>query len=215
MGLLLLPRFDVKQYIRAIERYRLTMLTGVPTMYALMLQQEALRYVAPVLILMGHDPVWLAMLIAIVVTLLDRRIVSFEWIIGGMIVHTDQMMRNLEMTRGLVFSPRVMLALVEAGMDRKNAYDLVQSYGQDARITGLLARNPPLVWVAGLGFASAGLLTAVAAVNGGWLFGRMQAGGHQAGIHRRDRDAVAHRAAHRALRDLNHSGHRSRAAPRR
>ena len=28
--------------------------------------------------------------------------------------------------RGLVFSPRVMLALVEAGMDRKNAYDLVQ-----------------------------------------------------------------------------------------
>ena len=38
----LLPRFDVKQYIRSIGRYRLTMLTGVPTMYALMLQQEAL-----------------------------------------------------------------------------------------------------------------------------------------------------------------------------
>lgn len=36
------PRFDVKQYIRAIERYRLTILTGVPTMYALMLQQEEL-----------------------------------------------------------------------------------------------------------------------------------------------------------------------------
>ena len=36
----LLARFDVKQYIDAIERYRLTMLTGVPTMYALMLQQE-------------------------------------------------------------------------------------------------------------------------------------------------------------------------------
>jgi long-chain acyl-CoA synthetase len=38
----LLARFDVEQYIRAIERYRLTMLTGVPTMYALMLQQEKL-----------------------------------------------------------------------------------------------------------------------------------------------------------------------------
>lgn len=38
----LLPRFDVELYIRAIERYRLTMLTGVPTMYALMLQQEEL-----------------------------------------------------------------------------------------------------------------------------------------------------------------------------
>mgnify|MGYP005641186475 CR=1 FL=1 len=38
----LLARFDAEQYIRAIERYRLTMLTGVPTMYALMLQQEEL-----------------------------------------------------------------------------------------------------------------------------------------------------------------------------
>ena len=37
-----MARFDVQQYIRAIERYRLTMLTGVPTMYALMLQQRAL-----------------------------------------------------------------------------------------------------------------------------------------------------------------------------
>jgi acyl-CoA synthetase (AMP-forming)/AMP-acid ligase II len=38
----LLARFDAAQYIRAIEKYRLTMLTGVPTMYALMLQQEEL-----------------------------------------------------------------------------------------------------------------------------------------------------------------------------
>ncbi|MDA1327012.1 MAG: class I adenylate-forming enzyme family protein [Proteobacteria bacterium] len=37
-----MARFDVKQYLRCIERYRLTMLTGVPTMYALMIQQEAL-----------------------------------------------------------------------------------------------------------------------------------------------------------------------------
>jgi acyl-CoA synthetase (AMP-forming)/AMP-acid ligase II len=35
-------RFDAGDYIRSIERYRLTMLTGVPTMYALMLQQEEL-----------------------------------------------------------------------------------------------------------------------------------------------------------------------------
>lgn len=38
----ILARFDAAQYIRAIERYRLTMLTGVPTMYALILQQEEL-----------------------------------------------------------------------------------------------------------------------------------------------------------------------------
>lgn len=41
-AVLLLARFDPAQYIRAIERYRLTMLTGVPTMYALLLQQEQL-----------------------------------------------------------------------------------------------------------------------------------------------------------------------------
>ena len=47
-------------------------------------------------------------------------------IISDMVVHPDQMMRNLEATRGLVFSPRVMLLLVEKGVDRTNAYDAVQ-----------------------------------------------------------------------------------------
>ena len=49
-------------------------------------------------------------------------------IIGGMTVDVDRMMHNLELTRGLVFSPRVMLALVEAGMDRTEAYELVQKH---------------------------------------------------------------------------------------
>ncbi|MEE2656193.1 MAG: adenylosuccinate lyase [Chloroflexota bacterium] len=49
-------------------------------------------------------------------------------IIGGMVVDTGRMMYNLELTRGLVFSPRVMLALVEAGMDRTEAYELVQKH---------------------------------------------------------------------------------------
>jgi adenylosuccinate lyase len=49
-------------------------------------------------------------------------------IIGGMTVDTNRMMKNLELTRGLVFSPRVMLALVEAGMGRTEAYELVQKH---------------------------------------------------------------------------------------
>ena len=40
--IVIFSRFDAKEYVRAIERYRLTMLTGVPTMYALILQQEKL-----------------------------------------------------------------------------------------------------------------------------------------------------------------------------
>ena len=37
------------------------------------------------------------------------------------------MERNLDMTRGLIYSGQVLLALVESGMARGEAYDLVQS----------------------------------------------------------------------------------------
>jgi adenylosuccinate lyase len=47
-------------------------------------------------------------------------------IITDMVVHEDRMMQNLESTRGLIFSPRVMLLLVEQGVDRDDAYDAVQ-----------------------------------------------------------------------------------------
>jgi adenylosuccinate lyase len=47
-------------------------------------------------------------------------------IITNMVIHEDRMMQNLESTRGLVFSPRVMLLLVEKGVDRDDAYDAVQ-----------------------------------------------------------------------------------------
>lgn len=40
--LVIFSKFDPKQYIDAIERYRLTILTGVPTMYALILQENEL-----------------------------------------------------------------------------------------------------------------------------------------------------------------------------
>ena len=41
-AIVLFARFDARRYIRAIEQYGLTMLTGVPTMYALILQEEEL-----------------------------------------------------------------------------------------------------------------------------------------------------------------------------
>ncbi len=47
-------------------------------------------------------------------------------IIANMRVKPDRMRRNMELTHGLVFSPRVMLALVEAGLERGEAYDAVQ-----------------------------------------------------------------------------------------
>ena len=42
-------------------------------------------------------------------------------------VYPENMRRNLELTRGLVFSQRVLLALIGTGLSRKEAYEIVQS----------------------------------------------------------------------------------------
>ncbi len=52
-------------------------------------------------------------------------------IIKDMVVYPDRMLENLESNRGLVFSPRVMLKLVENGLDRDEAYDIVQKHSMD------------------------------------------------------------------------------------
>ena len=48
-------------------------------------------------------------------------------IISGMTIDKDRMLENLNQSQGLVFSPRVMLKLIESGMNRNDAYDLVQN----------------------------------------------------------------------------------------
>ncbi len=62
----------------------------------------------------------------------DYMLDLFTGIVDGMAFHTARMAKNLELTRGLVFSPRVMLELVEAGMGRQRAYELVQRHSMDA-----------------------------------------------------------------------------------
>ncbi|MBI4364003.1 MAG: hypothetical protein HY568_01105 [Candidatus Latescibacteria bacterium] len=42
------------------------------------------------------------------------------------------MKANLDLTRGLIYSQRVLLALVESGMSREEAYALVQRHAMDA-----------------------------------------------------------------------------------
>jgi adenylosuccinate lyase len=58
--------------------------------------------------------------------LLDYMLDLFTGIVRGMHVYPDNMQRNLELTQGLVFSQRVLLALIEKGMSRQEAYKLVQ-----------------------------------------------------------------------------------------
>jgi adenylosuccinate lyase len=50
----------------------------------------------------------------------------------GMTVHADRMRSNLELTCGALFSQRVLLALVADGMQRDDAYRLVQRLAQQA-----------------------------------------------------------------------------------
>jgi adenylosuccinate lyase len=53
-------------------------------------------------------------------------------IVSDLHVYPENMQRNMELTLGLTFSQRVLLALVEKGMKRESAYDLVQRYAMQA-----------------------------------------------------------------------------------
>jgi adenylosuccinate lyase len=59
----------------------------------------------------------------------------------GMVVHPDRMRANLDLTHGALFSQRVLLALVESGMSRDDAYRLVQADAQRAWDTGTPLRG--------------------------------------------------------------------------
>src|SRR5918993_2747152 len=53
-------------------------------------------------------------------------------VVEGMVVHADRMRANLELTCGALFSQRVLLALVQGGMARDDAYRIVQRLAQQA-----------------------------------------------------------------------------------
>jgi adenylosuccinate lyase len=57
---------------------------------------------------------------------LDYMLDRFAWLVERLVVFPEQMRRNLESSYGLYFSQRVLLALVESGLTRDDAYRLVQ-----------------------------------------------------------------------------------------
>lgn len=54
----------------------------------------------------------------------------FNEIMSGLEVDEERMRANLDLTRGLIYSSRILLALVDKGMDRQQAYKLVQRNAQ-------------------------------------------------------------------------------------
>jgi len=59
--------------------------------------------------------------------LVDFMAVELERVLSGLEVHPERMRRNLEMGGGIVYSQAVLLALVESGLSREEAYRIVQS----------------------------------------------------------------------------------------
>ncbi|MSQ40312.1 MAG: adenylosuccinate lyase [Dehalococcoidia bacterium] len=80
---------------------------------------------------------------------LDYILDMFTGVMRGLRVFPVRMRQNVELTRGLVFSQRVLLALVEKGMAREEAYDLVQRHSLHAWDEGLdfreILRSDPQV----------------------------------------------------------------------
>lgn len=56
----------------------------------------------------------------------------FMNLIKNLTVYPDNMRRNIDLTHGLIFSQRVLLALIERGMSRETAYGIVQPLAMEA-----------------------------------------------------------------------------------
>ena len=80
-------------------------------------------------------------------TILHYMLVKFASLVESLVVDRERMASNLEATNGLVFSQAVLLALVEEGLTRDDAYRLVQRNAMKAwdgkgHLRDLLADDP-------------------------------------------------------------------------
>ncbi len=64
-------------------------------------------------------------------TTLDYMLLKMTDLIKGMVVYPERMEHNLNLTGGLIFSQPVLLALVEKGASREDAYSLVQRHAME------------------------------------------------------------------------------------
>jgi adenylosuccinate lyase len=80
-------------------------------------------------------------------TLIDYMLDRFATLLERLQVYPDRMRQNLDRTGGLVYSQRVMLSLVDAGMVREEAYAVVQqlamrAWNGEGRFSELVGADP-------------------------------------------------------------------------
>ena len=64
--------------------------------------------------------------------LLDYMLDMFSWVMENLRVYPETMRENLDRSYGLVYSQRVLLALIDCGMEREDAYHVVQDHAMTA-----------------------------------------------------------------------------------
>jgi len=62
----------------------------------------------------------------------DYMLLETTKILSGLVFYPDNIKRNLELTKGLIMSERLMITLVERGMGRQDAHELVRTLAQEA-----------------------------------------------------------------------------------
>lgn len=68
--------------------------------------------------------------------LLYYMLVKMNYVLSGVNVYKKNIKKNLELTHGLIYSQKVLLKLVEAGISRENAYKIVQDNAMESWNTG-------------------------------------------------------------------------------
>ena len=69
--------------------------------------------------------------------LLDYMLNRFKNVLDNLVVYEDQMLKNIAKTNGIIYSQRVMSALIDKSMSREQAYDLIQNIAMNAYDKGI------------------------------------------------------------------------------
>ncbi|MDP3730282.1 MAG: adenylosuccinate lyase [Candidatus Omnitrophota bacterium] len=69
--------------------------------------------------------------------LLDYMMDKFSWLAAKLVVNEERMLENLNRSKGLVFSGKILLELVNKGLSRNEAYDFVQRAAFIAKKDGI------------------------------------------------------------------------------
>jgi adenylosuccinate lyase len=81
--------------------------------------------------------------------LCDFMLARMTAILDGLLIYPERMQQNMEITRGLVYSQAVLLALTRTGMPREQAYDIIQrnamkTWAGEGGFRELLSADPEL-----------------------------------------------------------------------